>query len=1156
MSDRHPSALREPTTQSESGTPPAEEGTGQKPDPRHGWTIFWLLVVIGLAVAGAWLGLKLQRTQAAYPGLSPSVPLAAEKSYGVNADLTQLSSDELDRTLAQMSALGLRWIRQPFTWAEIEPTSGQFNWDPWDRVVERATSHGLELIAVLDTTPAWARPSDTTPFTPPTELANFGYFARVLAERYGGRVDHYQIWDEPNLSAHWGDQFVEPTAYARLLREGAINLRAADNDTVVLTAALAPTVESGPLNLNEAAFLAGIYAANATPWFDVVSAQPYGFESEPTAPPDESSLSFSRAELLRQVMVAHEDGEKPIWFTAFGWSALPQPWTGEPSPWPSLAPDRQAAYTTQAIRHARANWPWLGPMFFAAWDARTLPDDDPRRGLALVNGQVTLPQAGALRGDETTDNPRALPREEVASVGTYPAHHPSGHYRGDWRFAPAGADVPRHRPATLSIPFQGTRLDLLVRRGAFRGFLYVTIDGEPANALPQRDGRAYVVLYDPLGQEDVVTLARHLPDGPHTAQIEADGGWYQWPVIGWQVSREADTRAIRLGLILVGGLAVVAAFGLAVCVHNMPPGRVQSWVEIAHTRYMALGSPVHLAILGVIALAFYFAPGTLLSLGFLGLLLLVLLPRPDLALTLIAFSLPFFLLPKALVGRTISMTEVLLVLLALALVTRRATTLIRESGNQGVGESENGRSRETGKQHRTSGIIWPDWAAWVLAVLAVLAGLLTLVPAANTGPLAAADWPVLTLMLLPLAGVLAAVAQAREENSRYTPWPAPGLDLAVLTLVGLSLVATLAAKNFGVSLQEFHVVVWDGAAFYAFVRLIPSLDVKKPAPRSNAERLAWSVVDAFLLGTTLMACYAIYQFFFTDQAITAEGVHRALGVYGSPNNLALLLDRAAPILIAVAVLPLLAPVSDRTPPEVQMRLRQLLYGLALIPILGALVLTFSRGALLLGLPAAILFIGIVRGGRTLWATGGVLVVGGVALLPLFGTDRFRSMLDTSAGTGFFRLRLWQSAWNMLHDHPWLGVGLDNFLYQYRTRYILPDAWQEPNLSHPHNIVLDFGTRLGVGGIIVLLWLQIAFWRIAWRLYRRLPESGMRALTLGLMSSMVATLTHGLVDNAFFLVDLAFIFFMTLGIIGKLAATSPTSQSSSLPANHHSSNLTQ
>jgi O-antigen ligase len=1089
------------------------------------WPAFWLALLIILAGIGTWLGLDLRHIQSSYPGPSPIIPLAADKSYGVNADLTRYPPVALDHALARMNELGLRWIRQPFPWAEIEPTSGQFNWAPWDRVVEAASAHGLQLIAVLDTTPAWARPPNTNPFTPPAELADFGDFARALAERYGDRIDYYQVWDEPNLSAHWGDRFVDPTAYARLLREGAVTIRAVDANAIILTAALAPTVETGPLNLNEPTFLAGLYAVNAAPWFDIVAAQPYGFDQEPTTPPNEKSLNFARAELLRQTMVAHGDGDKPVWASAFGWSALPQDWAGGPSPWPALSFDQQTTYTVQAIRQARANWYWMGPMFFAAWDAETLPEDDPRRGLALVAGETLLPQAQAMRRRVINAASEPLPGEEIATVGAYPAHHPSGHYSGAWRLSPSGADVPRQPPARLTIPFEGTRLDLMVRRGTFRGFLYVTIDGQPANSLPQQAGRAYLVLYDPLEQEDAVTLARHLSDAPHTAVIEAEGGWYQWSIVGWRVSREGDARTIQLGLILVSGMAIVAVSGLVRSTRRIPLRDVQralQWGERLHTRYLELGTPTHWLLIAGTALAFYFAPRTLPSLGLMGLLFLAILPRPDLGLTLVTFSLPFFLLPKSLAGRTISMTEVSLVLLALACVARRSLILINAEV-QALRDDAH-----ASWPYRRLG--WLDWAAWVLAAVAALFGLLTLIPAANRGAFADANWPALALILLPPAGVLAAAAQVEGKKrwiQRLVTSPTRNLDLGVMVLTGLAFAATLAAKNFGVSLQEFHVVVWDGAAFYAFVRLIRSPDTESPAAATTAHSLIWRLLDAFLLGVTLMAFYAIYQFFFTDQAITAEGVHRALGVYGSPNNLALLLDRAVPVLVAIAAF---SPVGGR------MRQRRIMYGLALVPTLVALVLTFSRGALLLGLPAAILFIGIMRGGRALWATLGALAVGGVGLLPLFGTDRFRSMLDTSAGTGFFRLRLWQSASAMLSDHPWLGVGLDNFLYQYRTRYILPDAWQEPNLSHPHNILLDFGTRLGVGGIAVLLWLQFAFWRAAWHVYHRQPLGEERALILGLMGSMVAALAHGMVDNSFFLVDLAYIFFLTLGVIGRLAAS--------------------
>jgi hypothetical protein len=75
--------------------------------------------------------------------------------------------------------------------------------------------------------------------------------------------------------------------------------------------------------------------------------------------------------------------------------------------------------------------------------------------------------------------------------------------------------------------------------------------------------------------------------------------------------------------------------------------------------------------------------------------------------------------------------------------------------------------------------------------------------------------------------------------------------------------------------------------------------------------------------------------------------------------------------------------------------------------------------------------------------------------------------------------------------------------------------------------------LGVGGIAIFGWLVLSFWRIALPLYRRLPEGGTRALVLGLMASMTTTLAHGLVDNSFFLVDLAFIFCLTLGVTANM-----------------------
>jgi len=213
--------------------------------------------------------------------------------------------------------------------------------------------------------------------------------------------------------------------------------------------------------------------------------------------------------------------------------------------------------------------------------------------------------------------------------------------------------------------------------------------------------------------------------------------------------------------------------------------------------------------------------------------------------------------------------------------------------------------------------------------------------------------------------------------------------------------------------------------------------------------------------------------------------------------------------------------------------RRLFYAVALLPVGTALLLSLSRGAIVLGIPAALLVLGFLAGPSWRRATVIVLVLGMLALIPLLRTPRFAGMFDFTGGTTGFRFSLWHSAWGMVRDAPVLGVGPDNFLYAYRTRYVLPTAWEEFNLSHPHNVVMDFASRLGILGLGVFVWLQAIFWR------RSLPirhdqDTMSRALALGVMGSMADFLGHGLVDASYFVIDLAFAFFFSLAIVTWLS----------------------
>jgi O-antigen ligase len=414
-----------------------------------------------------------------------------------------------------------------------------------------------------------------------------------------------------------------------------------------------------------------------------------------------------------------------------------------------------------------------------------------------------------------------------------------------------------------------------------------------------------------------------------------------------------------------------------------------------------------------------------------------------------------------------------------------------------------------------------------LALLAATAPLfLVLVPILDRpfSPAEATVW--LLAAAMATRALIEIIARGYVKSQTAAPKTAldrpAALDWPVLGLLGVAIVSLAAAANLGVALRELRTVVVAGVLAYWLVRLVPAGRDGRFDP--------WPVVWGISLGAAAVAGWGVYQAVGGVGLIDAEGVWRVRGPYGSPNNLALYLGHALPIVLAVAVFG-------------ASRGRRLAAALLAGLIFLGLALTFSKGALLLALPAALLLMGFVAGGRWRWVALGLLAVGGLALLPLFGTERFAGLFDLQGGTSFFRVQLWRGAWNMALDHPWLGVGLDNFLYAYRTHYALPTAWQELNLSHPHNVLLDFWTRLGFRGLVVGVWLfTAAFWQGGQALKR---ASGDRwALLLGLLASLAATLAHGLIDNSLFLVDLMLLFMLSIGLIARLNQELMATQKSS------------
>lgn len=1004
----------------------------------------WLVVFwTGIALVAAATGLALaQRSLVANLGQPPAMAARPAQALGVNVALERYDPAQRGETLDAIVAAGFGWVRQRFPWEQIEPAPGVYQWAQWDEIVEDTTARQLALVAVLDGSPAWARaPQDAAnPLAPPASRADFGRFAAAFAQRYGDSLRIYQVWDEPNIAPHWGHGLVDAAGYAGLLREGAVQLRHADPDALVMLAALAPTTEAGGLNQSDVTYLDALYAAGAAPWFDAVAAQPYGFDRPPDDPPAADTLNFRRAELLRQVMERRDDAQTPLWLTAYGWHSA----TGDqPGPWPSVAPATQAVWSVDALEWARRRWDWDAGLAWATWQPAPAPDD-PRWGFALLSpGGQPSPTLDALSGWAQETHP--------LGPGVWPPDALAVQAEGGWRLTSQAADPPHDAAPDnnrLRVPFEGTTLALDIQRGPYWGYLDVAVDGQPANALPKDTaGRANLLLHDPLGQPASVAVARNLAPGPHLAEIRASGGWEQWPLLAVRVANGSPPPwpewlvwALGLGGIVLAGAGVAHLHGRSAA--GQIAGEASGSIFASAER---IPTVARYGLLAVLAVAVAFGPSPL-QLVALGLLFALFVVFPATGLALLAATAPLFLVLVPLLGRRLSPAEVTVWLLAAAMATRWLV------------------------EHVVPGSV------------------------AAHGPAHAT------------VGTTDQAGSPEKRRARLAP-----LDWPVLALLAVSVVSLAAADNLGVALRELRTVIVAGVLAYWLVRLAPASRTGRFDP--------WPLVWGIGVGAAAVAGWGIYQAVGGIGLIDAEGVWRVRGPYGSPNNLALYLGHALPLLVGVAAFGVT-------------RGRRLAAGLLAAVIVLGMALTFSRGALLLGLPAALLVMGFVAGGRWRWVALGLLAVGALALLPLFGTQRFAGLFDLQGGTSFLRVQLWRGAWAMALEHPWLGVGLDNFLYAYRTHYALPTAWQELSLSHPHNVVLDFWTRLGFLGLVVGVWLFAVAFHQAWAALRR-ASGDPWALLLGLLAALAVTLVHGLIDNSVFLVDLMLLFMLSLGLLTRL-----------------------
>lgn len=311
------------------------------------------------------------------PKTSPNANIAYAdvNPFGINTFLQdEVEVTKRERQVSMIADAGFHWIRQEFQWEDIEiHGKGDFSdrrnfpegidsWAKYDNIVDLAGQYGLEIIARLSNPPAWSRVNgdDDGAMAPPDDLADYEDFVSAVVDRYQGRITFFQVWNEPNIYPEWGNRNVDPEGYTELLCRAYDAIKTANPDAVVLSGALAPTLELSGRNMNDLVFLQRMYDAGAKDCFDILTMQGYGLWSGPTDKRQKpTSINYARNVLVRDLMVQNGDENKSIWISEMNWNPVPDEVMTQ-GIYGQVTPEQAARYAALAYERAEDDWPWIG----------------------------------------------------------------------------------------------------------------------------------------------------------------------------------------------------------------------------------------------------------------------------------------------------------------------------------------------------------------------------------------------------------------------------------------------------------------------------------------------------------------------------------------------------------------------------------------------------------------------------------------------------------------------------------------------------------------------------------------------------------------------------------------------------------------------------
>lgn len=337
------------------------------------------------------------------------------------------------------------------------------------------------------------------------------------------------------------------------------------------------------------------------------------------------------------------------------------------------------------------------------------------------------------------------------------------------------------------------------------------------------------------------------------------------------------------------------------------------------------------------------------------------------------------------------------------------------------------------------------------------------------------------------------------------------INYAILAYLVICFVSVFYSSNPKISIRTFLGKDLQNTTFFLVV-------ANALTNKRRLRTLAFIMfISAFVVGIDGVSQYFTHKDFIRHRP--SLEFSRIYASFGTPNDFGCYLISILPFVLSLLFM---KSCTKKT---------RIFLGILFILLFSCLVLTVSRGAWLAFLAIALLLNVWMPSLRFLFLFLGLFIVSSFMFLPPLVRVRltnFFSFLDQSS---LDRKMLWEAGWKMFISHPWLGLGLGTFMFNFEN-FVVKNY---PNsISYAHNCYLQMASEIGIIGLIVFLSILGLFFYHTIKMLKLNGKSISWHILLGSMAAVMGYSVQIGVDTFLYSLDLGMLFWLLLGI-GMAAA---------------------